>query len=143
MLVELMGWVEEAGGLDPVGMGAGVAAAWDGSELGGGSGILLSDCWVIGTVSEKLYKGSNFQSTCLVIIIILYFNNTHNSCYGIPWRFCNTFVCSHITIFIISKLNVQTNKVLYEVGHSINSIGINFHIIQELIEYVYIDILIM
>ena len=44
MLVELMGWVVEAGGLDPVGMGAGVAAAWDGSELGGGSGILLSDC---------------------------------------------------------------------------------------------------
>ena len=65
VLAELMDWVaEEAGGLDPVGKGAGVDAAWDGSGLGGGGGILLSDCWVIGMVSEKLYKGSSFQSTC-------------------------------------------------------------------------------
>ena len=65
MLAELMGWIaREVAGLDPVGRGADVAAAWDDLGLDGGSGILLSDCWVIGMKSEKLYKGSSFQSTC-------------------------------------------------------------------------------
>ena len=55
MLAELMGWIaKEVVGLDPVGRGADVAAAWGDLGLVGGStsGILLSDCWVIGMVSE-------------------------------------------------------------------------------------------